>query len=282
MSSPTAADRPSIIVTGCSSGIGAYCARALKAEGWRVFATVRRDEDLASLAADGIEALLMDYTKPDSIAALTEEVLARTGGRLDALFNNGAYGQAGAVEDLSVEVLRAQFETNVFGWHDLTRRVIPVMRRQGHGRIVHCSSILGIVPYRWRGAYNASKFALEGLSLTLRMELAGSGIHVSLIEPGPIASRFTANALMHIEKNIDLENSVHADEYRRQLQRLRGESKPARGKLGPEAVHAVLRHALTARSPRPHYIVTTPARQGALLKKLLPASLFYRIIGRLG
>ncbi|WLS03499.1 SDR family oxidoreductase [Shinella oryzae] len=282
MSSPSAADRPSIIVTGCSSGIGAYCARALKAEGWRVFATVRREEDRVGLAADGIEALLMDYTKPDTIAALTEEVLTRTGGRLDALFNNGAYGQAGAVEDLSVEVLRAQFETNVFGWHDLTRRVIPVMRRQGHGRIVQCSSILGIVPYRWRGAYNASKFALEGLSLTLRMELAGSGIHVSLIEPGPIASRFTANALTQIEKNIDLENSVHADEYRRQLQRLRGESKPARGKLGPEAVHAVLRHALTARSPRPHYIVTTPARQGALLKKLLPASLFYRIIGRLG
>lgn len=282
MSSPSAADRPSIIVTGCSSGIGAYCARALKAEGWRVFATVRREEDRVGLAADGIEALLMDYTKPDTIAALTEEVLARTGGRLDALFNNGAYGQAGAVEDLAVEVLRAQFETNVFGWHDLTRRVIPVMRRQGHGRIVQCSSILGIVPYRWRGAYNASKFALEGLSLTLRMELAGSGIHVSLIEPGPIASRFTANALTQIEKNIDLENSVHADEYRRQLQRLRGESKPARGKLGPEAVHAVLRHALTARSPRPHYIVTTPARQGALLKKLLPASLFYRIIGRLG
>ncbi|MDP9589069.1 UNVERIFIED_ORG: NAD(P)-dependent dehydrogenase (short-subunit alcohol dehydrogenase family) [Shinella zoogloeoides] len=282
MSSPSAADRPSIIVTGCSSGIGAYCARALKAEGWRVFATVRREEDRVGLVADGIEALLMDYTKPDTIAALTEEVLTRTGGRLDGLFNNGAYGQAGAVEDLSVEVLRAQFETNVFGWHDLTRRVIPVMRRQGHGRIVQCSSILGIVPYRWRGAYNASKFALEGLSLTLRMELAGSGIYVSLIEPGPIASRFTANALTQIEKNIDLENSVHADEYRRQLQRLRGESKPARGKLGPEAVHAVLRHALTARSPRPHYIVTTPARQGALLKKLLPASLFYRIIGRLG
>jgi NAD(P)-dependent dehydrogenase (short-subunit alcohol dehydrogenase family) len=282
MSSPSAADRPSIIVTGCSSGIGAYCARALKAEGWRVFATVRRQEDRVSLEVDGIETLLMDYTKPDTIAALTEDVLARTGGRLDAHFNNGAYGQAGAVEDLSVEVLRAQFETNVFGWHDLTRRVIPAMRRQGHGRIVQCSSILGIVPYRWRGAYNASKFALEGLSLTLRMELAGSGIHVSLIEPGPIASRFTANALTQIEKNIDLENSVHADEYRRQLQRLRGESKPARGKLGPEAVHAVLRHALTARSPRPHYIVTTPARQGALLKKLLPAPLFYRIIGRLG
>ncbi len=282
MSSPSMTTLPSIIVTGCSSGIGAYCARALKAEGWRVFATVRREEDRASLEADGIEALLMDYTEPASIAALVETVLARTGGRLDALFNNGAYGQAGAVEDLPVEALRLQLETNVIGWHDLTRRVIPVMRRQGHGRIVQCSSILGIVPYRWRGAYNASKFALEGLSLTLRMELAGSGIHVSLIEPGPIASRFTANALTHIEKNIDLQNSVHAEEYRRQLQRLRGEVKPSRGKLGPEAVHAVLRHALTARRPRPHYIVTSPARKGALLKKLLPAALFYRVIGRLG
>ena len=174
MSSPHVHAGASIIVTGCSSGIGAHCARALKAEGWRVFATVRRQEDLASLEADGIEALLMEYTKPETIAALVETVLARTGGRLDALFNNGAYGQAGAVEDLPVDVLRMQFETNVFGWHDLTRRVIPVMRRQGHGRIVQCSSILGIVPYRWRGAYNASKFALEGLSLTLRMELQGS------------------------------------------------------------------------------------------------------------
>lgn len=282
MSSPRAANQPSIIVTGCSSGIGAYCARALKADGWRVFATVRREEDLASLEADGIEALLMDYTRPETIAALVETVFSRTGGELHALFNNGAYGQAGAVEDLPVEVLRQQFETNVFGWHDLTRRVIPAMRRQGHGRIVQCSSILGIVPYRWRGAYNASKFALEGLSLTLRMELEGSGVHVSLIEPGPIASRFTVNALHHIEKNIDLENSVHAEEYRRQLQRLRGESKPARGKLGPEAVHAVLRHALTAKAPRAHYIVTTPAKQGVLLKKLLPAGLFYRIIGKLG
>ncbi len=282
MSSPNMTTPPSIIVTGCSSGIGAHCARALKAEGWRVFATVRREEDRVSLEADGIEALLMDYTEPETIAALVDTVLARTGGRLDALFNNGAYGQAGAVEDLPAEALRLQLETNVIGWHDLTRRAIPVMRRQGHGRIVQCSSILGIVPYRWRGAYNASKFALEGLSLTLRMELAGSGIHVSLIEPGPIASRFTANALTHIEKHIDLENSVHAEEYRRQLQRLRGEAKPARGKLGPEAVHAALRHALTARRPRPHYIVTSPARKGALLKKLLPAALFYRIIGRLG
>ena len=154
-------EKPVIIITGCSTGIGAYCAGALHHDGWRVFATVRRTEDAAALEGQGIEALIMDYTRPQSIAALVDEVAARTGGRIDALFNNGAYGQAGAVEDISVAVLRQQFETNVFGWHDLTCRVIPFMRRRGQGRIVHCSSILGLVPYRYRGAYNASKFALE-------------------------------------------------------------------------------------------------------------------------
>jgi NAD(P)-dependent dehydrogenase (short-subunit alcohol dehydrogenase family) len=274
-------DQRIIIVTGCSSGIGAHCARALKADGWRVFATVRKEADLASLEADGIEALVMDYTRHDTIAALVETVTARTGGRIDALFNNGAYGQPGAVEDLSTDVLRAQFETNLFGWHELTRQVIPVMRQRGEGRIVQCSSILGLLPYRFRGAYTASKYALEGLSVTLRMELAGSGLHVSLIEPGPIASRFTANALAAIEANIDLDGSPHAEEYRRQLARLNGTGPINRHKLGPEAVYSVLKHALEARRPRPHYVVTTPARQGAWLKRLLPADLFYRLMRRL-
>ncbi|KGD87716.1 MULTISPECIES: SDR family oxidoreductase [Rhizobium/Agrobacterium group] len=274
-------DRRTIIVTGCSSGIGAHCARALKADGWRVFATVRKESDLAPLEADGIEALLMDYTKPETIAALVETVKERTGGRIDALFNNGAYGQAGAVEDLSTDVLREQFETNVFGWHELTRRVIPIMRAKGHGRIVNCSSILGLLPYRYRGAYTASKHALEGLTITMRMELEGSGIHVSLIEPGPIASRFTANALAKIKENIDLEGSVHAQQYKRQLKRLDGRGPISRHKLGPEAVYDVLTHALTAPRPRPHYLVTKPARQGAFLKRILPADLFYKLMRRL-
>jgi len=271
----------SIIITGCSSGIGAHCARALKRDGWRVFATVRKTEDLASLEADGIEALLMDYTKPETIAALVEVVRQRTGDRIDALFNNGAYGQPGAVEDLATHVLREQFETNLFGWHELTRQVIPLMRRQGHGRIVNCSSILGLLPYRCRGAYTASKYALEGLTVTLRMELEGSGIHVSLIEPGPIASRFTANALAKIEEHVDLENSAHSAEYKRQLARLSGTGPKNRHRLGPEAVYDVLTHALTASRPKPHYLVTTPAKQGALLKRLLPADLFYRLMRRL-
>ncbi|MBW8320302.1 MAG: SDR family oxidoreductase [Arenimonas sp.] len=271
-------DRPTIIVTGCSSGIGAHCARALAADGWRVFATVRKPEDRDGLEADGIEALLMDYADAASIAALVDEVTKRAGGRIDALFNNGAYGQPGAIEDLSTDVLRRQFEANFFGWHELTRRVIPLMRARGAGRIVQCSSILGLLPYRYRGAYTASKYALEGLSVTLRMELEGSGIHVSLIEPGPIESRFTANALRMIEENVDLQNSAHAGEYKRQLARLDGTGPVNRYKLGPDAVYKVLKHALTATRPRPHYPVTVPARRGMLLKRLLPADLFYRLM----
>ncbi|WP_159951615.1 SDR family oxidoreductase [Rhizobium sp. 18065] len=269
---------PSIIVTGCSSGIGAYCAEALKRDGWRVFATVRKPDQMQALEDKGIEAFVMDYTDTDSIARLVDTVAERTGGRIDALFNNGAYGQPGAVEDLSTDVLRRQFETNVFGWHDLTRRIIPLMRAQRRGRIVQCSSILGLLPYRWRGAYTASKYALEGLSLTLRMELEGSGIQVSLIEPGPIESRFTANALAKIRENIDLVHSPHAAEYSKQLARLDGSGPVNRHKLGPDAVYKVLQHALTATRARPHYLVTKPAKQGALLKRLLPADLFYRLM----
>ncbi len=271
-----------IIVTGASSGIGAHCARALKAEGWRVFATARKPEDLAALEAEGIEALYLDYAEPDSIAALAATVMERTGGTLDALFNNGAYAQAGAVEDLPVEALRAQFEANFFGWHDLTRRIVPVMRRQGRGRIVNCSSILGLVPVQFRGAYAASKHALEGLTLCLRAELAGSGVHVSLIEPGPVASRIASNGLPHFEANIDIEGSVHREAYQAQLARLRGGGVKSRLKLGPEAVHAVLRHALLSPRPKPHYVVTLPAKAGVLLKRLLPASLFYRVTATQG
>ena len=271
-----------IIVTGASSGIGAYCARALKRDGWRVFATARRPEDLSALEADGIEALYLDYTEPESIAALVDTVLARTGGTLDALYNNGAYAQAGAVEDLPVEALRAQFETNVFGWHDLTRRVVPVMRKQGHGRIVHCSSILGLMPVKFRGAYSASKHAIEGLMLCLRAELAGSGIEVSLIEPGPIVSRIASNGLPFFERNIDHDTSFHRESYRAQLARLRSGGTKSRFKLEPDAVYAVLRHALEHPSPRPHYVVTLPAKIGTILKRLLPASLFYRLTASQG
>lgn len=268
----------SILLTGASTGIGAHCARALTEEGWRVFATARKPADLEKLRGEGMEAVYLDYREPESIAGAVESVLAATGGRLDALFNNGAHAQPGAVEDIPVAALREQFEANLFGWHDLTRRIVPVMRAQGHGRIVHCSSILGLVPARWRGPYVASKHALEGLMLCLRLELEGSGIEVSLIEPGPIESQFAANALTHFERNVDIEGSVHRDHYRAELARMRQGGIRSRFKLTPAAVHDVLRHALEHPRPRPHYVVTTPARLGVLLKRLLPSRLFYRIM----
>jgi NAD(P)-dependent dehydrogenase (short-subunit alcohol dehydrogenase family) len=267
-----------IIVTGASSGIGAYCARALKRDGLRVFATARKPHDLAALDADGLEALYLDYREPDSIEALVNEVLSRTGGTLGALYNNGAYSQPGAVEDLPVSALREQLEANLIGWHDLTNRIVPVMRAQGHGRIVHCSSILGLTPVMFRGAYCASKFGLEGLMLCLRSELRGSGIHVSLIEPGPVESKIASNGLQWFLKNIDHENSFHRNAYQAQLARLTGGGSKSRFKLKPDAVYTVLSHALLSPRPRPHYVVTLPAKVGVLLKRLLPASLFYRIL----
>ena len=267
-----------ILITGASSGIGAYCARALSEDGWRVFATARNSADIAALEADGLEALYMDYRDGGSIAAAFEEVTAKTGGRLDALFNNGGYAQPGAVEDLPVAALREQFEANFFGWHDLARRVVPAMRAAGRGRIVQCSSILGLAPVKYRGAYVASKHALEGLSLCLRAELQGSGVHVSLIEPGPVKSRIATNALTWFLANIDHENSPHRQAYQAQLSRLEAGGSASRLKVGPEAVCKVLRHALLSPRPRPHYVVTVPARTGVVLKRILPSRLFYRVL----
>jgi NAD(P)-dependent dehydrogenase (short-subunit alcohol dehydrogenase family) len=277
---PTNAKR-TILVTGCSSGIGSYSAQALKSDGWRVFATARKPEDIDRLKALGFEVFFLDYRDPVSIKRLVDNVLNATGGTLDALFNNGGYAQPGAVEDVPMDALREQFETNVFGWHDLTRRIVPVMRAQGHGRIVFNSSILGLVPQKWRGAYNASKHAIEGLMLTMRMELEGSGIQVSMINPGAIESKIAVNAAAMADKYIDMENSPHKAHYEKRMALLRsgGKTKSA-GKLGPDAVYVALRHALLSNRPRPHYVITGPAKLGVALKRVLPASLLYSLMSR--
>jgi NAD(P)-dependent dehydrogenase (short-subunit alcohol dehydrogenase family) len=261
----------SVLITGCSSGIGLASAREMKARGWRVFATARQPQDIARLKdEEGLESLYLDYAEPASIAAAAEQVLAATDGKLTALFNNGAYGQPGAVEDLRVEVLRAQFEANVFGWHDLTRRVIPAMRANKEGRIVFCSSVLGLIAAPYRGAYCASKFAIEALADTLRVELEASGIKIVLIEPGPIATRFVEHALEAYRRNIDLERSHHRDIYRARIASMEDGGKQS-FKLGPEAVAAKLVHALESGSPKPRYYVTLPTYAVALLRRLLPA-----------
>src|SRR6476659_11141964 len=260
----------SILITGCSSGIGLCAAETLKAR-WRVFATARKPEDIARLKDEvGVESLYLDYAEPDSIEATAEHVLAATDGRLTALFNNGGYGQPGALEDIRPQVLRAQFETNVFGWHDLTRRVIPAMRANGEGRIVFCSSVLGLIAAPYRGAYSASKFAVEALADTLRMELAGTGSYVSVVEPGPIATRFVERAIEAYRRNVDLEASVHRDIYRVRIARMEAGGQKTY-KLGPEAVAAKLAHALERPRAKFRYYVTLPAYAVALLRRLLPA-----------
>jgi NAD(P)-dependent dehydrogenase (short-subunit alcohol dehydrogenase family) len=270
----------SILITGCSSGIGLASAREMKARGWRVFATARKKQDIARLKEEeGVESLYLDYTEPDSIEKTVAKVLKATGGKLDALFNNGMYGQPGAVEDLRRDVLRAQFEAGVFGWHDLTARVIPVMRRQGEGRIVFCSSVLGLVSAPYRGAYCAAKFAVEALADSLRMELAATNIKIVLIEPGPIASRFLEHALEAYRRNIDLDASHHREIYRDRLARLE-EGGDQTFKLGPEAVALKLARALESRNPKRRYFVTVPTYAAALLRRVLPTAMLDFIAAR--
>lgn len=268
-----------ILITGCSSGIGWHCALGLKARGWRVLATARKPEDLARLESEGVEALYLDYAERASVSLCAEEVARRTGGRLDALFNNGAFGQPGAVEDLTREVLEAQFAANFFGWHQLTRECLPLMRANGSGRIVQCSSVLGLVALKWRGAYNASKFALEALSDTLRLELRGSAIRVSLIEPGPIASKFVETSLRNFEQNIDEAKSHYGEAYARQRARL-GRGGSARYRLGPEAVLDKLVHAIESANPCARYHVTKPTRYMAIARRILPQRLLDHVLDR--
>jgi len=260
----------SILITGCSSGIGRCVAQGLHARGWRVFATARKAADVDMLQTKGLEALQLDLADSTSIRAAVDAVLARTGGTLDALFNNGAYGQAGAVEDLRREVLREQFETNLFGTMELTNLLIPVMRRQGHGRIVQNSSLLGYVALPYRGAYVASKYALEGLTDTLRLELQGTGIHVVLVEPGPITSRFRANAFASYQRNVDKAHSFHRARYEAMERRLTKPGPAAPFTLPPEAVLKEVVHALESARPRVRYRVTFPSTLFALCRRFLP------------
>ncbi len=271
-----------ILISGCSSGIGLCVAEGLHARGYTVFATARRTEDVVKLRERGLQALRLDLDDSNSIHDAVQQVLEQTGGRLYALFNNGAYGQPGAVEDLSREVLRAQFETNLFGTMELTNAVLPVMRRQGYGRIVQNSSILGLIALPYRGAYNATKFALEGLTDTLRLELRGSGIHVSLVEPGPIRSRFRDNALRAFEAHIDVKNSAHRNAYEGLEARLRKEGAAAPFTLDPEAVLHKVIHALESPQPKLRYYVTFPTHLFGFLRRVLSARLLDRVLQRTG
>ncbi|WP_421863343.1 SDR family oxidoreductase [Motiliproteus sp.] len=269
-----------VLITGCSSGIGLRSAERLRDAGYRVLASARQAADVERLQQLGFEAHPLDLDCSDSIAQAVAWVKERSGGNLDALFHNGAYGQPGALEDLSRDALRQQFETNLFGWHELTCAILPMMRARGQGRIVLNSSVLGLVCMPYRGAYNASKFALEAMADTLRMELNGSGIDIVLIEPGPIDSCFRENARRAFLRYIDPEQSVHAQAYAAMDARLTKPGLSGRFTLPADAVADKLLAALQARRPKTRYYVTTPTYVFAFLKRVLPTTLLDRILSR--
>ena len=266
-----------IFITGCSTGIGYFCARELHKNGHTVYATCRYEKDVKRLESEGLIAYKLDLRFSTSIQKAVDWVVKKTDGKIDVLFNNGAYGQPGAVEDLSREVLKEQFETNVFGTQELTNLVLPHMRKNGFGRVIYNSSVLGIVSMAYRGAYNSSKYAIEGLCDTLRLELKGSGVDVVLIEPGPIRSDFRKNALKKFQENIDMKNSIHVKVYEKTLERLERDGD-APFTLGEDAVYDALKKAITSKKPKTRYYVTFPAKLFGFLKKILSVRVLDKIL----
>lgn len=271
-----------ILITGASTGIGYYCAHQLHQQGFKVIASCRKAEDVQRLINQGLTCIQLDLADSVSIERGVNETLKLTGGELFALFNNGAYGQPGAVEDLTRDALRQQFETNFFGWVELTNRILPLMIKQGYGRIIQNSSVLGIAAMSMRGAYNASKYAIEGISDTLRLELVNTGVYVSLIEPGPIHSQFRHNALNALQAHIDITRSRHQSAYQKAIARLGVKESTTPFTLGPDAVYKKLLHALTAKQPQVRYYVTFPTYLVGFMKRILPAIWLDKLLRKMG
>ena len=267
-----------ILLTGCSTGIGYFCAKELHKNGYKVYATCRYEKDVKRLQDEGLEAYKLDLRSSKSIQNAVDWVVQKTDGKINVLFNNGAYGQPGAVEDLTREVLKEQFETNVFGTQELTNMILPYMRKNGFGRVVYNSSVLGIISMAYRGAYNASKYAIEGLCDTLRLEFKSSNIDVILIEPGPIRSDFRKNALKKFQENIDVKSSVHVKVYEKTLERLEGEGD-APFTLGEVAVYDALIKAITSKKPKARYRVTFPTKLFWFLRRVLSTKMLDKVLG---
>ena len=267
-----------ILITGCSSGIGFEAVGTLKKRGHRVIASCRKLADVERLQLLGFEAIQLDVNDEHSIASGLKQVLEKTDGRLDVLINNAGYGQAGALEDVPRSAFIAQFNTNVFGLMELTRLVIPVMRAQGHGRIINISSVLGLISLPFRGAYNASKYAVEGICDTLRLELGPVGIHVITIEPGPIESEFRNHAVDDSIKSIDIEKSHFKRHYQHMLTHFKAKKAESSFTKKPEAVVNQLIRAIESKSPKPKYMVTPPTYFLMIFKRILPTRLLDRFL----
>ncbi len=267
-----------ILITGCSSGIGYDTAHYLHKNGYRVFASARKSKDVRRLQDEGLEAYLLDVTKPETITKTLEAILAQTNGELYALFNNAGYGQPGAVEDIPTDVLKEQFETNLFGLHEMTRQVIPIMRAQGYGRIIQHSSVLGLVSLRFRGAYNASKYAIEGLCDTLRLELDQDDIHVITINTGPVHSHFRKNATEKYYEHLHGKPTVFEEAYKKELLPYEGKKRSNPFTKTSDVVISNIVSALEAKRPRPRYYNTLATHLLGSLKRLLPTSVLDKVL----
>ena len=270
-----------ILITGCSSGIGYDSAHYLHNNGYKVFATARRPEDVQRLHEEGLQSSLLDVTKPETISKTLNSILAQTDGKLYAVFNNAGYGQPGAVEDIPTDVLKEQFETNFFGLHEMTRQVIPIMRAQGYGRIIQHSSVLGLISLRFRGAYNASKYAIEGLCDTLRLELDKDDIHVITINTGPVHSHFRKNATKKFYKHIEGKTTVFEEEYKKELLPHEGKKEKDPFTRTSEVVIANIVKALESVSPKPRYYNTSATHILGGLKRILPTSVLDKILRKI-
>jgi NAD(P)-dependent dehydrogenase (short-subunit alcohol dehydrogenase family) len=270
-----------VLITGCSSGIGWASAHYLKARGWHVLPTARRDEDLARLRTEGFDPIPLDLLDAKSVVDAAGIALERVDGKLGGLVNNAGYAQFGAVEDLSREALRRQFEANVFGMQELTNRLIPTLREQGSGRIVNVSSVYGRISAPLVGAYCASKYAMEALSDAMRIELRGSGVALSIIEPGPIVTEFRRNAASQSADHLELEGGRFGAKYARSFRRSQERNgKPKPFSAPPEAVARRILHALTSRRPRRRYCVTLPAHAGAAMRRFAPDAVLDALLAR--
>lgn len=268
-----------IVITGCSTGIGLETARYLNERGVKVYPTVRNAQYLPMLRAFGLEnAMKMDITNPYEIRQVIENILEEDGG-IDVWFNNAGFGQPGAIEDLSVQALREQFETNVFGLHECTRQVIPIMRKQGHGKIIQHSSVLGLTSLFGRGAYNASKYAIEGLTDTLRLELHGSNVYAVLLNTGPITSNFRKNAMKKLQEKIDIEDSIFQEQYQKNLN-----ADKSKVPFNEEAISVakVVFTILSAKKPKPRYYITKATYLLGYSKRLLSTSLLDKLLMKIG
>ena len=268
-----------IVITGCSSGIGLETAKYLQEQGIKVYATVRDSEDIDILKGFGLNNVLkLDVTKVDEVSLVIDSVIEKDG-KIDVWFNNAGYGQAGAIEDISTDILREQFETNVFGLHECTRKIIPIMRKQGYGKIIQHSSVLGLVSLFGRGAYNASKYAIEGLTDTLRLELKGTDIYAVLLNTGPITSDFRKTAMRKLEENIDIENSFFKDEYLKNLAKKKSDVP-----FNEEAISVakIVHSIILAKEPKPRYYITKATTLLGNIKRFSSTRFLDRILAKIG